>query len=100
MERRGVRRARRPHPPPKLFLWWGISEKYPACIDTRIKSSDTITMAQEKISKNARRTGAAELTSRWGGKIVMKSLFENGRMRHYAECQQTGKTARRPRDLM
>ena len=35
-------------------------------------------MAQEKISKNARRAGAIELTSRWGGKIVMKSLFEKG----------------------
>lgn len=57
-------------------------------------------MAQQKISKNARREGAQELKSRWGGKIVMKSLFENGKLRHYAECEQTGKTARRPRDLM
>lgn len=53
-----------------------------------------------KISKNARREGAHELISRWGGKIVMKSVFENGRMRHYAYCEKTKNQGRRPRDLM
>ena len=54
-----------------------------------------------KISKNARQ-GKTEnvLYSRWGGKIIMKSVFENGRMRHYALCEKTGNTARKPRDLM
>ncbi len=32
-----------------------------------------------KISKNAQRVGSKELISRWGGKIVMKSKFENGK---------------------
>ncbi len=40
-----------------------------------------------KISKNAQRVGSKELISRWGGKIIMKSKFENGKIKHYAECQ-------------
>lgn len=56
-------------------------------------------MAGGNISKNARREGAKELTSRWGGKIIMKSVFENGKMRHFAVCEKTGKEARKPRDL-
>lgn len=54
-------------------------------------------MAQ--ISKNAKRQGAQELTSRWGGKIVMKSVFENGKIRHYALCEKSGNTARKPKEL-
>ena len=57
-------------------------------------------MAERKISKNARRGGTHDLVSRWGGKIVMKSLFQDGKLRHYAECEESKKTARRPRDLM
>ena len=53
-----------------------------------------------KISKNARHEGAQELTSRWGGKIVMKSVFAEGKMRHFAVCEKTGKEGRRPKDLM
>ncbi len=68
----------------------------PICHSGRSKEN---TMAG-KISKNARREGAHELTSRWGGKIVMKSVFENGRMRHYAYCEKTKNQGRRPRDLM
>jgi hypothetical protein len=52
------------------------------------------------ISKNARREGAQELVSRWGGKIIMKSVFENGKMRHFAVCEKTGNQARKPKDLM
>lgn len=52
------------------------------------------------MSKNARRNEAQNLTSRWGGVIKMKSIFENGKLRHYAECEKTGNTARRPKDLM
>lgn len=52
------------------------------------------------ISKNARRQESQELMSRWGGKITMKSVFENGKLRHYAVCEKTGNQARRPKDLM
>ncbi len=52
------------------------------------------------VSKNARRDWKRELISRWGGKITIKAIFERGRLRHYAECEKSGKRARRPRDLM
>ncbi len=52
------------------------------------------------ISKNARRGGAAQLVSRWGGNIKMKSIFKNGKLRHVACCEKTGNTARKARDLM
>ncbi len=52
------------------------------------------------ISKNARRGGAQQLVSRWGGNIKMKSVFKNGKMKHIAVCEATGNTARKPRDLM
>jgi hypothetical protein len=52
------------------------------------------------ISKNARREGVQELISRWGGKIVMKSVFKNGKLKHIAVCETSGNTARRPKDLM
>lgn len=52
------------------------------------------------VSKNARREGAKELISRWGGKIVMKSIFENGKIRHYAVCEKSGNQARKPSELM
>jgi hypothetical protein len=51
------------------------------------------------ISKNARREGADELLSKWGGKIVMKTVFEKGKLRHYAVCEKTGNKARKPREL-
>lgn len=57
-------------------------------------------MATGKVSKNARREGSRELLSRWGGKIIMKSVFEQGKIRHYAVCEKTGNEGRRPRDLM
>ncbi|MDD4082430.1 MAG: hypothetical protein WC162_07780 [Sphaerochaetaceae bacterium] len=52
------------------------------------------------ISKNARREGEKVLTSRWGGDIKMKSVFENGKLRHVAYCEKTGNTARKVKDLM
>jgi hypothetical protein len=52
------------------------------------------------ISKNARREGSQELLSRWGGRIVMKTVFEKGKLRHFAVCEKTGNKARKPRDLM
>jgi len=57
-------------------------------------------MAGQNISKNARRGEAQDLISRWGGKIVMKSVFENGKVRHYALCEKSNNQARKPRDLM
>jgi len=53
-----------------------------------------------EVSKNARREGLQTLASRWGGKIVMKTIFEKGKLRHYAVCEKTGNKARKPRDLM
>lgn len=52
------------------------------------------------ISKNARREGEKTLVSRWGGVIKMKSIFENGKLRHVAYCEKTGNTARKAKDLM
>lgn len=52
------------------------------------------------VSKNAQRAGEKKHFSRWGGEIRMRTIFENGKKRHFAECQETGKTARRPRELM
>ena len=40
------------------------------------------------------------LMSRWGGVIKMKSVFENGKLRHYAVCEKSGNTARKAKDLM
>jgi len=55
---------------------------------------------KKAVSKNARREGAQKLMSRWGGEIKMKSVFEDGRLRHEAYCTVSGNTARKPRDLM
>ncbi|MDY4609491.1 MAG: hypothetical protein SPD11_02610 [Sphaerochaetaceae bacterium] len=52
------------------------------------------------VSKNARREGEKVLTSRWGGVIKMKSVFENGKLRHVAYCEKSGNTARKAKDLM
>lgn len=53
-----------------------------------------------KISKNARREKSRDLISKWGGKIQMRSVFENGKVRHFAICDKTGNQARKPRDLV
>jgi len=53
-----------------------------------------------KISKNARRNKQEDLISKWGGKIIMRTVFENGKMKHFAQCEKTGNTARRPKDMM
>lgn len=54
----------------------------------------------QNISKNARRQGAQTFTSRWGGNIKMKSVFKDGKLRHYAVCEKTGNSARKPKELM
>ncbi len=53
-----------------------------------------------KVSKNARREGEKEVKSRWGGKIVLKTIVEHGRIRHYAQCEKTGVQSRKMKDLM
>lgn len=57
-------------------------------------------MATGKVSKNVQRQGEQILYSRWGGQIKMKARFKDGKLKHYAECQETGNTARKPKDLM
>jgi len=52
------------------------------------------------VSKNARREGTRAMMSRWGGPIKMRSVFENGKLRHMAYCEKSGNTARKPKDLM
>lgn len=52
------------------------------------------------VSKNARRGSEKTLISRWGGAIKMKSVFENGKIRHVAYCEKSGNIARKPKDLM
>lgn len=52
------------------------------------------------VSKNAHREGAKVLMSKWGGPIKMKSVFENGKLRHFAYCEKSGNTARKAKDLM
>ena len=52
------------------------------------------------VSKNAPREGSKVLLSKRGGVIKMKSVFENGKLRHVAYCEKTGNTARKPKDLM
>jgi hypothetical protein len=55
-----------------------------------------------KISKNARRIGQNDggLISRWGGVIKMRTSFRDGKLRHFAYCEKSGNTARKPKDLM
>lgn len=55
----------------------------------------------KKVSKNARgKSKTQKHFSKWGGEIVMHTVMENGKIRHFAECIKSGKTARRPKDLM
>lgn len=52
------------------------------------------------VSKNAKARASLVLKSRWGGVIKMKSVFENGKLRHVAYCDKSGNTARKAKDLM
>ena len=52
-------------------------------------------------SKNSRgKKEDTKFISKWGGKILIKRVFKDGKMKTIAECQKTGNIARRPRDLM
>jgi len=53
------------------------------------------------VSKNSRKESKTQRhISMWGGDIVMHTIMENGKLRHYAQCSKTGNTARKPKDLM
>lgn len=56
--------------------------------------------AVKDLSKNAKRIGSDILLCRCGKKIEMHTVFEAGKLRHFAKCLGCGKTARRPKDLM
>jgi len=51
-------------------------------------------------NENKKKAPEKDMISKWGGKIVVKSVFENGKLRNYAVCQKTGRTSERPVDLM
>lgn len=52
-------------------------------------------------SKNSRTTVATQKFEcpECGGEIVMKTLYENGRLRNVAECSKCKLTKRRPKDF-
>ena len=52
-------------------------------------------------SKNSRTTVATQkfACSDCGGEIVMKTMYENGRLRNLAECSKCKRTERRPKDF-
>jgi transcription elongation factor Elf1 len=52
------------------------------------------------VSKNARTTVTThKFTCSCGGEIVMKTLFESGRLKNVAECEKCKRTERRPKDF-
>ncbi len=52
-------------------------------------------------SKNSRTTVATQkfICPDCGGEIIMKTMFENGRLRNFAECSKCKRTERRPKDF-
>ena len=52
-------------------------------------------------SKNSRTAVATQkfICPDCGGEIVMKTLFENGKLKNLAECQKCNRTERRPKDF-
>lgn len=51
-------------------------------------------------SKNSRTTVATQkFTCPCGGEIIMKTMFENGKLKNIAECQKCKRTERRPKDF-
>jgi len=55
-----------------------------------------------KASKNSRSKIKTDIFNHKGcdGILHMRSIVRNGKMKHYAECQKCGKTARRMKDLI
>ncbi|MBO8457630.1 MAG: hypothetical protein IAA81_05305 [Spirochaetes bacterium] len=51
-------------------------------------------------SKNSRTTVAThKFFCPCGGEVVMKTLFENGRLKNVAECTKCKRVERRPKDF-
>lgn len=51
-------------------------------------------------SKNSRTTVTThKFICSCGGEVVMKTLFEKGRLRNIAECTQCKRVERRPKDF-
>lgn len=51
-------------------------------------------------SKNSRTASSThKFLCPCGGEIVMKTLFENGRLRNVAECSKCKRVERRPKDF-
>ena len=52
-------------------------------------------------SKNSRTTVATQkfVCPDCGGEIIMKTMFENGRIKNLAECQKCKRIERRPKDF-
>lgn len=52
------------------------------------------------ISKNARSgVKIQKFTHKCGGEIKMKSVFKNGKLKHFAECLECGEKSRKPKDM-
>jgi transcription elongation factor Elf1 len=53
------------------------------------------------VSKNARTTVSTHkfLCNDCGGEVVMKTLFENGKLKNVAECTKCKRVERRPSDF-
>ncbi len=52
-------------------------------------------------SKNSRTTVATQkfMHEGCGGEIIMKTMFENGKLKNIAECQKCKRVERRPKDF-
>lgn len=51
-------------------------------------------------SKNSRTTVTThKFSCSCGGEVVMKTLFENGRLKNVAECEKCKRVERRPKDF-
>jgi hypothetical protein len=52
-------------------------------------------------SKNSRTTVATQkfIHEECGGEIIMKTIFEKGRLKNIAECQKCKRVERRPKDF-
>lgn len=52
------------------------------------------------VSKNARTaSGTHKFECSCGGEIKMRSIFEKGKMKHFAECEKCKRKERKPRNF-
>lgn len=51
-------------------------------------------------SKNARAGAKSDVNyCQCGGIVEMRTVFQSGKMKHFAQCNSCQKTARKPKDL-